>query len=217
VSAPPPPIQYAPPQAPLSALLETRWFAALDKPAGLLTVPGRAPALADSLESRARARWGWARVAHRLDLGTSGVVLTALTPPALSALQRQFAERRVRKTYVALVHGAPKGEEGEVDLPLRCDWPNRPRQIVAEDGKPARTLWRVLAREGAATRVALTPVTGRSHQLRVHMAALGHPILGDPFYGDAASAPRLMLHAARLSFRDPETDAERVAGSPVPF
>ena len=213
----PPPLAYAPPRDPLAVLAETRWWAALDKPSGLLTVPGRLAHLADSLETRARARWGWARVAHRLDLGASGVVLVALTPPALSALQRQFAERKVAKRYVALVAGALAEAEGVVDLPLRCDWPNRPRQIAAPDGKPARSRWRVIGRETAATRVALTPVTGRSHQLRVHMAALGCPILGDAFYGDPGSAPRLMLHAERLAFADPDTGAAVEMIAPAPF
>ena len=216
MSAPPPPLAYAPPPG-LAPLAASRRWAAFDKPAGLLTVPGRPKTHADCLETRARDRFGWARAAHRLDLATSGVVLVALSPPALSALMGQFAARSVEKRYVAVVAGMVAEESGAVDLPLRADWPNRPRQVVAEDGKPARTLWRVIGREASATRLALTPVTGRSHQLRVHMAAIGHPILGDPLYGEAAAAPRLMLHAESLRFRDPDTGETRRLRAAPPF
>lgn len=216
MSGPPPPLAYAPPPGLAPLALSRRW-AAFDKPAGLLTVPGRLETHADCLEARARTRFGWARAAHRLDLATSGVVLMALSPPALSALMAQFAARTVEKRYVAVVAGVVTEESGEVDLPLRTDWPNRPRQIAAEDGKPARTLWRVLERDERATRLALTPVTGRSHQLRVHLAAIGHPILGDPLYGDPAAAPRLMLHAESLRFRDPDSEETRSIVAAAPF
>ena len=214
---PPPPLDYRPPDGPLAVLHADPEIVVLDKPSGLLTVPGKPAHLADSLMTRAAARWPGARPVHRLDLGASGVVVFALTPRALRILSGQFAKRLPEKGYVALVAGAPEGEAGRIALPLRADWPNRPRQMVAADGKPAVTDWRVIAREGAATRMALAPLTGRSHQLRVHMAAQGWPILGDPLYGDAASAPRLMLHAARLALRHPEDGRWIAFAVPAPF
>jgi tRNA pseudouridine32 synthase/23S rRNA pseudouridine746 synthase len=180
----------------------------LVKPSGLLAVPGRTEP--DCLAARAQARFPDALVVHRLDMATSGLIAMGRSAQAQRALSIAFAERRVHKRYVAVVDGhleASPGGWGEIALPLRCDWPNRPRQMVdPELGKPSLTRWRVLAHEPGATRVELEPVTGRSHQLRVHLAALGHPILGDELYAPPAAlarAPRLLLHAAALALPHP--------------
>lgn len=178
-----------------------------DKPAGLPTVPGRPVELHDCLWHRVRERVPDALVVHRLDMATSGLVLFARGIEAQRSLGRAFAQREVAKTYEAVVSGELADETGEIDLPLAADWPNRPRQKVdAKTGKPSLTRWRVLSREPGRTRLALAPLTGRSHQLRVHLAAIGHPILGDTLYADApatAAAPRLLLHASALAFAHP--------------
>lgn len=188
-----------------------------DKPAGLHTVPAKPPGPQDCLMARAEAVYPGTLLVHRLDRDTSGVVVTARTRLAQRHLGWQFERRQTEKTYVARVAGDVEGEEGRIDLPLLCDWPNRPRQMVHPDGRPSVTLWRVLAREPGATRLELTPLTGRSHQLRVHLLALGHPILGDSLYGDAAAAPRLQLHAARIAFRHPDGGAPVAFSAEVPF
>jgi tRNA pseudouridine32 synthase / 23S rRNA pseudouridine746 synthase len=193
----------------------------LDKPSGLLSVPAKPPGCQDCLEARAKAAFPDALLVHRLDMDTSGLMIFARTRLAQRHLGWQFERRQVGKTYVARVAGHLAEEEGVVDLPLICDWPNRPLQMVSLDrGKAAVTAWRVLAREERATRVELRPLTGRSHQLRVHMLALGHPILGDAFYGDdavQAGADRLQLHAARLELRHPDGGARVAFEVPVPF
>ncbi len=179
-------------------------LAVVNKPSGLLSVPGRQES--DCAWARLREQLPDALVVHRLDMATSGLLLFARGPEMQRALSLDFAERRVEKRYVARVQGRLEGPtEGwaEIDLPLIADWPNRPRQKVdLALGKPSRTRWRVLAHEddneGESTRLELEPVTGRSHQLRVHLQALGHPILGDSLYG-GAPAPRLMLHACALA------------------
>ena len=179
----------------------------LDKPAGLLAVPGRREP--DCLAVRAQALYPDALVVHRLDQATSGLLVMARGAANQTNLSRAFAARRVHKRYVALVAGhlpPPDSADGwgEIDLPLIRDWPNRPRQKVDfEQGKPSRTRWRVLGQEGDVTRLELEPVTGRSHQLRVHLLALGHPILGDELYAPIMTAPRLMLHATRLRLNHP--------------
>jgi tRNA pseudouridine32 synthase/23S rRNA pseudouridine746 synthase len=178
----------------------------VDKPAGLLAVPGRGAERADCPWQRVRARYADALVVHRLDEATSGLMVFARGAPAQRTLAQAFATRAVHKGYVAVVAGAVAGEAGEIDLPLAADWPNRPRQRVDPHGKPALTRWRVLARDGATTRLALQPVSGRSHQLRVHLLAIGHPIVGDRLYAPppvAAAAPRLLLHARTLALRHP--------------
>ncbi|KGJ05700.1 ribosomal large subunit pseudouridine synthase A [Paracoccus halophilus] len=190
------------------------------KPHGLLSVPGRGADRADCLIARLRAAFPTILLVHRLDLDTSGVMVFALTPEAQRHLSRQFEERRTKKTYVARLWGRLQPKTGTVDLPLIVDWPNRPRQMVDRDrGRPARTDWRVVRADDMETRVRLSPVTGRSHQLRVHMAELGHPILGDPLYagGAAAEFPRLMLHAESLRFRHPETGIMQGFTAPAPF
>jgi tRNA pseudouridine32 synthase/23S rRNA pseudouridine746 synthase len=175
----------------------------LDKPAGMLAVPGRTES--DCLAARAQALWPDARVVHRLDMATSGLMVFARGATVQRQLSQAFAARRVQKVYVAVVQGLPVPDDGDIALPLGADWPRRPRQRVdAADGRPSLTRYRVLARDAAAgrTRLALEPVTGRTHQLRVHLAAVGHPIVGDTLYGGPAAA-RLMLHAERLSLTHP--------------
>ncbi|TCP61588.1 ribosomal large subunit pseudouridine synthase A [Rhodovulum bhavnagarense] len=198
---------YAPPDTPLDVIHHDHALLAVNKPPGLLSVPGRGAHLADCLLARVQAAFPEALLVHRLDRDTSGVIVFALTPQAQRHLGLQFEKRQTKKTYVARIWGRLEPRTGTVDLPLIVDWPNRPRQIVDHDhGKSAITDWRVLRHEEHATRVRLFPRTGRSHQLRVHMQALGHPILGDPFYaqGPARDAPRLMLHAEELRLRHPE-------------
>jgi tRNA pseudouridine32 synthase/23S rRNA pseudouridine746 synthase len=185
----------------------------LDKPAGLLSVPGRGEDKQDCLSTRVQQRYPDALVVHRLDMATSGLLLMARSTAIQRALGTLFERRQVDKRYVAVVDGdlaAPvAGGWGLIDLPIAVDWPRRPLRIIdAENGKASQTRWRVLARDAAArsTRLELAPLTGRSHQLRVHLQAIGHPILGDALYGDAAvqaRAPRLLLHAGRLGFVHP--------------
>lgn len=191
----------------------------LDKPAGLLAVPGRREA--DCLSARAQLQWPDACVVHRLDMATSGLMLLARGAEMQRRLSMAFAAREIDKRYEALVHGTIDGDAGEVALPIGADWPNRPRQrIDAERGRPAITRWRVLARsdDGRTTRLELEPVTGRTHQLRVHLQAIGHPIVGDALYGPTnARDERLHLHATELALTHP-LDAHRlVLRSAAPF
>jgi len=211
---------YSPPDAPLSILHQDHEILIVDKPSGLLSVPGRGEHLADCLLSRVQAAFPEALLVHRLDRDTSGVMVFALTPHAQRHLGLQFEKRQVKKTYVARVWGRVEEKTGTVDLPLIVDWPNRPRQKVDFDaGKPALTDWRVVKYEESATRVRLFPKTGRSHQLRVHMREIGHPILGDPFYaeGEALNAPRLMLHAESLRLRHPDGGVGMSFSAKCPF
>ncbi len=213
MSLPPPPV-YAPPAGPLKIVHQDEALIVLDKPSGLLSVPGRGPAHADSLASRVQAEFPDARIVHRLDMATSGLIILARGAAMERALSIAFQKHQVEKLYVAVVAGQIAEDSGEIDLPLITDWPNRPRQKVDfELGKPSLTSFEVLARDAArnTSRVALTPHTGRSHQLRVHLLAIGHPILGDDLYGDAASrtaAPRLLLHATRLALLHPLSGAQ---------
>ncbi|WOX04329.1 pseudouridine synthase [Microbulbifer pacificus] len=199
---------YSPPTEPyLDVVYSDAFLLVLDKPSGLLTVPGRDPAHKDCLASRAQAEYPDALIVHRLDMDTSGLVAMARGAEVHRQLSALFQNRQVEKSYLARVWGEPQGDSGEVDLPLICDWPNRPKQMVDfEHGKPSLTRWQKLDSDGQSSLLQLTPVTGRSHQLRVHMQALGHPILGDPFYAHAealAAAPRLLLHAQELGFEHP--------------
>lgn len=212
--------RYTPPDLPLRVLHHDSEIVVADKPAGLLSVPGRGEDRADCLIARLRGVFPEILLVHRLDLDTSGVMVFALTRRAQADLGQQFEMRQVRKTYIARLWGKLEPAEGRVDLPLIVDWPNRPRQHVNhETGRPAQTDWKVLAFDGQETRVRLTPLTGRSHQLRVHMAETGHPILGDPLYAEGAARdfPRLMLHAESLRFRHPETRKTVTFTAPSPF
>lgn len=210
----------------LRVLHEDAHLLAFDKPSGLLSVPGRGADKQDCLATRALAQWPDARVVHRLDQATSGVIVFARGPDMQRALGTAFEQRRVDKTYVAIVDGWLDGASGVIDLPLRADWPNRPRQAVdRESGKPARTHWQLLERlrteDGApCSRLALTPETGRTHQLRVHLQALGHPILGDTLYAAPEvmrRAPRLLLHAQSLAFEHPGTGQQLRIVTTSPF
>ena len=199
----------------LQSLHEDSHLLVLAKPTGLLCVPGRGPDKQDCLSRRAQAQWADALVVHRLDQATSGLVLMARNPEAQRRLGRAFELRQVHKRYLAVVAGAlaqaPDGAWSTIDLPIAADWPRRPLRVIDHaTGKPSQTRWRVLAHDAAArtTRVALEPITGRTHQLRLHLSAIGHPILGDALYADAttqAQAPRLLLHASHLAFAHPGT------------
>jgi tRNA pseudouridine32 synthase/23S rRNA pseudouridine746 synthase len=179
----------------------------VNKPSGLLTVPGKDPKHADCLISRVNRVFPTAKIVHRLDMATSGIICLAMHKEAHRNLSIQFQDRKTAKRYIARVFGKLDQQTGSVDLPLICDWPNRPKQMVDHDnGKPSLTHFKVLEREQSSTRVELTPITGRSHQLRVHMLSLGHPILGDKLYAHPeafAMAPRLQLHAEMLTLAHP--------------
>ena len=193
----------------------------VDKPGGLLSVPGRGAHLQDCLSTRVQAQFDDALVVHRLDMATSGLMLFARGIDAQRALSRAFAQREVHKRYVAVVHGRMPDAQGEIALPLIADWPNRPLQKVDHEiGKPSLTRWRVIATHSDRTRVELEPVTGRAHQLRVHLLAIGHPIVGDALYAPPevlAGAPRLLLHATRLSFMHPVDGTALIVDSAAPF
>ena len=198
---------YNPPQDPLVILHDDHEVVLVDKPSGLLSVPGKGEHLADCLMARVKAVFPTALLIHRLDRDTSGVMIFGLTPHAQRHLGLQFEKRQTKKTYIARVAGEMTQKTGTVDLPICVDWENRPRQkICHEAGRAAQTDWRVQSFDGTSTRVRLMPLTGRSHQLRVHMLSLGHPILGDPFYatGEALDHPRMMLHSETFQFRHPD-------------
>jgi tRNA pseudouridine32 synthase / 23S rRNA pseudouridine746 synthase len=201
----------------------------LDKPAGLLAVPGRGEAKQDALSARVQQHYPDALIVHRLDMATSGLLLMARGLHAQRLLSRAFAAREVHKRYVAVVAGrlGPKAATSDgwsvIDLPIGADWPNRPLQkIDPVQGKPSTTRWRVLAHDAArhASRLELEPITGRSHQLRVHLQAIGHPILGDALYSPPvvlAQSPRLLLHATVLAFSHPVTGVQLRFESQPPF
>ncbi len=184
-------------------------FVVVDKPAGWLAVHGRGPDKQDCLLARLQSRWSDVLTVHRLDQATSGLMVFARGAAAQRVLSRAFESRVVHKAYVACVAGLVSRDSGEIDLPLAADWPNRPRQQVdTKNGRPSLTRFEVLARDASlnSTRLRLLPHTGRTHQLRVHLAAIGHPVLGDTLYADvaaAAASPRLLLHASELSFPHP--------------
>ena len=210
---------YAPPQEPLTYIYTDDDLIIVEKPSGLLSVPGKTEP--DCLEARIRADYPESLTIHRLDMATSGVMVYARNANAQRHIGLQFEKRMTEKTYIARVWGHIPADEGKIDLPLITDWPNRPKQMVChERGKPSLTDWKVLEREETATRIELYPKTGRSHQLRVHMLAIGHPILGDRLYADNEAfhaAPRLQLHAHRLKLRKPTGGDWIDFESPCPF
>lgn len=201
-------------------LVHTARYVVVDKPSGMLSVPGKGEANQDCVAARLRAKFLSATgplIVHRLDMDTSGLMVVALDADAHRELSRQFEQREVRKHYIAIVSGHPS-LYGVIDAPMRLDVDRRPIQIIDPiQGRPARTEYRVLETSDDASRIELTPITGRTHQLRLHMAHIGHPILGDPFYGTRDSAPRLMLHASYLAFTDPDGGTPRAYESPPPF
>lgn len=203
-----------------------------NKPAGLLSVPGRGSDKSDSMTTRVQKEFPDARIAHRLDMGTSGLLIFALTADMHQRLSRLFRERAIRKQYLAIVAGRVTASAGEIDLPLAADWPNRPRQKVdLAGGKPSLTRYTLLQHidlpvdpatlhgepDLIASRVELEPVTGRTHQLRVHMAAIGHPVAGDRLYGEKSFAGRLLLHASEIHFVHPFSQVMLSLTSTVPF
>ncbi|WP_413720739.1 RluA family pseudouridine synthase [Silicimonas sp. MF1-12-2] len=211
---------YNPPDLPLDVIHADHEILLVNKPHGLLSVPGKGDHLADCLLSRIQAAFPEALLVHRLDRDTSGIMVFALTPHAQRHLGLQFEKRQIKKTYVARVWGRIEEKTGTVDLPLIVDWPNRPRQMVdLQNGRPAVTDWRVMRATEEETRVRLYPKTGRSHQLRVHMKEIGHPILGDPFYseGPAREYPRLMLHSEGIRLRHPDGGIGMTFSAKVPF
>ncbi|MCK5375111.1 MAG: RNA pseudouridine synthase [Alphaproteobacteria bacterium] len=226
---PPAKFIYDPPQGPLEVLYEDEDILVLDKPCGLLSVPGRRPEHADSLQNRAQEQYPQARIVHRLDEPTSGVIIMAMNAQSHRNIGLQFERRKTQKIYIAKIWGHIDEDQGEVDLPLLCDWPNRPLQMVDyEQGRAAQTGWEVLKRECIntqgqeypVTRIALYPKTGRSHQLRVHMMEQDHPILGDEFYAHDkayASSSRLLLHAHKLMIYHPKNGEKTWFKSPCPF
>ncbi len=200
-----------PPLAPIDVVYRDEALLIVNKPSGLLSVPGRGPEKADCLIARVQVDDASALIVHRLDMETSGLLILALSDEVQRAMSMLFERRGVAKTYIALVAGTPKADSGRIDLPLAKDWPNRPLQCVClEKGKRSQTDWQVIERGDGFARMELTPQTGRTHQLRVHMEAIGHPILGDTLYGNDKSrsmAPRLALHASALAFEHPVSGA----------
>lgn len=180
-----------------------------NKPSGLLSVPGRGPDRTECLLSHLQTFCPECLIVHRLDMDTSGLMVLAKNKAAHRHLSIQFQERLTHKTYQALCYGRPSKQQGTIGLPMRCDWDNRPLQMVDfKQGKWAQTQWQQLEQFENYWRVELTPITGRSHQLRLHLQAIGHPILGDNLYADPltlAMRPRLCLHATKLRFQHPKT------------
>ncbi|KEQ17585.1 pseudouridine synthase [Endozoicomonas numazuensis] len=208
-------------QDPLTELYRDSDLVVVEKPAGLLSVPGRPPNDKDSAHARLLAIEPETRVVHRLDMSTSGLMVFGLNADSHRELSRQFQDREVEKGYIAEVWGMPEQASGEISLPLICDWPNRPRQMVDyEQGKKALTRYQLMAGDSSHGKVWLEPVTGRSHQLRVHMAEIGHPILGCEFYAHneaRAASERLHLHASLLIFKHPTTGESMKFESQPPF
>lgn len=207
--------------APYELLYQDEYLVAVCKDADVLSVPGRGEEKQDCLWRRVQVDFPTARIVHRLDYATSGVMILALDAEAHRRLNRAFQERKTQKLYHAIVHPALPDTQGTVELPLRCDWENRPLQIVDhEQGKAATTHWKVLEETPLGTRVELTPITGRSHQLRVHMQSLGCPIIGDRFYATQAQqalSSRLLLNASTLELTHPMTDEPLKFSVPCPF
>jgi len=213
---------YAPPMTPyLDILYQDEDLVVLNKGSGLLTVPGRLAEHQDCLQNRVNKVLPSATIVHRLDMATSGILLMALNKSAHVSISRQFELRQTKKTYIARVYGQLEKSEGSVELPLICDWPNRPKQKVDhEKGKKSLTHYRTLHQGDNSTLVELTPITGRSHQLRVHMLAIGHPILGDRLYAHDEAltlSSRLQLHAQMLTINHPVGGQALTFMSKCPF
>ena len=215
----PPPTRLLPDQSGCIYQDEHIWV--VSKPAGLLSVDGKADHHKDSLAARMSALDPDARIVHRLDMATSGLIVFARNANALRHIGLQFEKRHIEKRYIARVAGQVKHDRGTIEGAMICDWPRRPIQMIdPENGRKAVTHWEVISREKASTLLALTPITGRSHQLRVHMLYLGHPILGDRLYADDDAyngAPRLCLHAETLSLFHPIGGERMSFTSPCPF
>lgn len=220
---------YNPPKSPyINIVYQDDDIVVLNKPSELLSVPGKALEHKDSLENRVKSVYPTAVIVHRLDMATSGIIVMALNKAAQRDINQQFANRQTEKSYIAKVYGRVEQDSGTIDLPLICDWPNRPKQMVCyENGKPAKTHYQVIKRytqknseRDTYTKVLLIPVTGRSHQLRVHMLSLGHPILGDRLYANEhalSMATRLQLHAETLVLTHPTSKDKVTFHSPCPF
>ncbi|MGR5129225.1 pseudouridine synthase [Photobacterium swingsii] len=213
---------YNPPMSPwLDVLHLDKDIIAINKPSGLLSNPGRDPAHQDSVWSRVLAEHPQSQIIHRLDMATSGLIVLALRKKAECHMRSQFQHRQTQKLYYARVWGEVENNKGLIDFPLTCDWENRPLQKVCfSAGKPSLTHYKVISREQGTTLLALFPTTGRSHQLRVHLQSIGHPILGDQFYAHKAAiakAPRLQLHAAELTFRHPYSEQPMHIFAPCDF
>lgn len=219
---PNPPFVYHPPLDPyLHVVYRDNDLVVLNKNNGLLTVPGRLPEHQDCLQNRVTRVLPTATIVHRLDMATSGIIVMALNKPAHVAISQQFEKRKTQKRYIARVYGRVEKEQGSVDQPLICDWPNRPKQKVDhENGKKSLTHYKVLRYDENSTLVELTPITGRSHQLRVHMLSLGHPILGDRLYAHTDALKmrtRLNLHAEMLQLYHPVTNELLTFTADCPF
>lgn len=212
---------YNPPPGPVVYVHVDAHLIVIDKPAGLLSVPGRGADKADCAVARVAANYPGALTVHRLDMATSGLLVLARSKEMQAALSGLFERGQVEKEYLANVWGVPDPAAGEIDLPLITDWPNRPRQKVDHEiGKPSRTLYETLGTTRSKARLRLTPLTGRSHQLRVHLAEIGHPILGDELYAHEAAREgmgRLHLHASRIAFDHPDTGERLALSLPCPF
>lgn len=213
---------YDPPMTPfLEVIHADSSIVIINKQSGLLTVPGRGENKKDCLLSRVQTEFPSALTVHRLDMQTSGLVIFALNKGAQSTLGRLFEARQIHKRYCAWIAGCPLENSGVIDLPISADWPNRPRQKIDFDvGKPSTTRWEVIERKNDRSYVLLYPLTGRSHQLRIHLQEIGHPILGDPLYGNDVNrqmASRLLLHADYLNFNHPETNEEFEITAPPNF
>ncbi len=208
---------YNPLLKPLDVVYQDDDILVLNKPSGLLTVPGKGDHLSDCLERRAKDTFSDALTVHRLDMDTSGLMIFARTRESQRTLSMAFEKRAVEKGYEALIAGSPEMDRGTVNAAIAKYSLKRPLRHLDPDGREAITHWQVIARSDTYTRVSLAPETGRSHQLRLHMASLGHPILGDVFYGDPESHARLCLHAKSLSLNHPHTGVKIQFDSPAPF
>ena len=208
-------------QSPIRLIYEDTDLLLIDKPHHLLSVPGRHPLNHDSLIRRLQPRYPDVQAVHRLDLDTSGLMVVPKRRESLSELARQFQRRQIEKEYTAIVWGEVAEDRGSIELPIATDWPNRPKQIICEErGKHALTHFEVLIRGNNRSLIKLKPVTGRSHQLRIHMQSLGHPIIGCDMYAHPEAlkaSDRLLLHATRLKLCAPSTGNWLSAFSPIPF